>query len=134
MSQENSKIALQLIEASNRRDVEAFVALISPDVEWVDPTFWSEPTRVYRGRAEVREWFDRVVEPWESLDFEVEEITEAADDRVFLETLLTTRGKSSGVETQIRLWYVVWIAEGRITRRRVFRDRDEALEAAGLRE
>jgi hypothetical protein len=29
--------------------------------------FWSEPTRIYRGRAELREWLDRVLEPWESL-------------------------------------------------------------------
>jgi ketosteroid isomerase-like protein len=134
MSQENVEVALQLIEVSNRRDVDAFVALVSPDVEWDDPTFWSEPSQTYRGRAEVRAWFNRVVEPWESLHFEVEEITEAADDRVLAGTLLTTRGKGSGAETQIRLWYVVWVANGKITRRQVFRGRDEALEAAGLRE
>ncbi|MEK6326425.1 MAG: nuclear transport factor 2 family protein [Actinomycetota bacterium] len=134
MSRENSGIALQLIEASNRRDVDAFLALVSPDVEWEDPVFWSEVSQTYRGRAEVRAWFNRVVEPWESLHFEVEEITETPDDRVFLETLLTTRGKGSGAETQIRLWYVVWIANGKITRRQVFRGRDEALEAAGLRD
>ena len=133
MSQENVEVALRLIEASNHRDVEGFVALLGPDVEWEDPAFWSEPSRMYRGRAEVREWFNRVVDPWERLHFEVEEITEA-DDRVFAETLLTTRGKGSGAETQIRIWYVVWIANGKITRRQVFRDRDEALEAAGLRE
>jgi hypothetical protein len=48
--------------------------------------------------------------------------------------LLTTRGKGSGVETQVRLWYVVWITNGKVTRRQVFLDRDEALEAAGLSE
>ena len=134
MSKENSEIVLQLIEAVNRRDVDAFVALVSPDVEWEDSSFWSEPARIYRGRGELREWFNQIVEPWESLHFEVEEITEATHDRVFLGTLLTTRGKGSGVETQLRAWGAIWIANGKITRRHVFLDRDEALEAAGLRE
>jgi ketosteroid isomerase-like protein len=134
MSQENVEVALDLIEASNQQDAEAFAALVSRDVEWEDPVFWSEPLRTYRGRAEVKDWFNRVVEPWESLRFDVREITEGPDDRVFADTLLTTRGTGSGAETQIELWYVVWVADGEITRRKVFRTRAEALEAAGLRE
>jgi ketosteroid isomerase-like protein len=126
---------LQGIEAFNRRDVDAFVALVSPDVEWEDAVFWSEHARIYTGEAKLREWFDQVVvEPWESLHFELEEITEAGDDRVFFGGLLTTRGKGSGVETQVRGWSVVWITNGKTTRRQVFLDRAEALEAAGLEE
>jgi hypothetical protein len=63
-----------------------------------------------------------------------EEIIEAGDDRVVVGALLTTRGKGSGVETQVRGWNVVWITNGKTTRRQVFLDRDEALEAAGLGE
>jgi hypothetical protein len=33
MSQENVEVVLQAIEALNRRDVDAFLALVSPDVE-----------------------------------------------------------------------------------------------------
>jgi ketosteroid isomerase-like protein len=84
MSEENVDAVLQGIEALNRRDVDAFVALVSPDVEWEDSVFWSEHARIYTGDAELREWFNQVVlEPWESILFEVEEITEAGDDRVF---------------------------------------------------
>jgi hypothetical protein len=64
--------------------------------------FWSEPTRIYRGRTELREWLSRVFEPWESLHFEVEEMTEAAHDLVFGGARLTGRGKASGVRTEIR--------------------------------
>jgi ketosteroid isomerase-like protein len=135
MSEENVEAVLQGIEALNRRDVDAFVALVSPDVEWEDSVFWSEHARIYTGEAELREWFNQVVlEPWESVHFEVEEIAEAGDDRVFFGGLLTTRGKGSGVETQVRGWSVVWITNGKTTRRQVFLDRAEALEAAGLEE
>jgi ketosteroid isomerase-like protein len=135
MSQENVKVVLQGIEALNRRDVDAFVETASPDIEWEDSVFWSEPARIYTGEAELREWFNQVVvEPWESLHFEVEETAEASDDRVFFGGLLTTRGKGSGVETQVRGWNVVWITNGKTTRRQVFLDRNDALEAAGLGE
>jgi ketosteroid isomerase-like protein len=135
MSQENVEIVFQGRDAMNRQDADAFVALASPDIEWEDAAFWSESTRMYRGKAELREWFARVVvEPWESVHFEVDEITEAADDRVLVGGLLTTRGKGSDVETQTRGWNIIWITNGKVTRRRVFLDRDEALEAAGLGE
>jgi hypothetical protein len=47
---------------------------------------------------------------------------------------MTARGKASGAETQIRGWFVLWVTGGKITRRQVFLDREEALEAAGLSE
>ena len=84
MSQKNSEIALQQIDALNRGDVDAFVDLVSPDVEWEDAMFWSEPMRIHRGKTELGEWLNQVLEPWESFHIEVEEIREAADDRVSL--------------------------------------------------
>ena len=64
MSQENVEVILQEVEAITRQDAEAFVATVSPDVEWEDAMFWSEPRRIYRGRQELQEWFVRaIVEP-----------------------------------------------------------------------
>ncbi len=65
---------------------------------------------------------------------EVEEIIEVGDDRVLAGGLLTARGRKSGVETQVHGWSVFWIAGGKITRRRVFLDRADAIEVAGLEE
>jgi hypothetical protein len=54
---------------------------------------------------------------------------------VFFALLLTGRGKGSGVEApELRVWSVTWFADGKATKRKVFRERAEALEAAGLRE
>jgi SnoaL-like domain len=135
MSEENVEVALQGIEAFNRRDVDAFVALVSPDVEWEDAVFWSEHARIYTGEAELREWFDQVVvEPWEASTLSSRRSPKLGMIGFSSGGLLTTRGKGSGVETQVRGWSVVWITNGKTTRRQVFLDRDEALEAAGLRE
>jgi ketosteroid isomerase-like protein len=135
MSQENVEVIRRAVEAVNRRDGDAFVATASPDVEWEDSVFWSEVPRIYRGTAELRDWFNQVVlVPWESLHCEVVDITEVADDCVFFGLVLTARGKDSHVETQQRAWSVTWIADGQVTRRQVFLERADALEAAGLRE
>ena len=75
MSQENVEVVRKAVEAFNRRDVEGVVATATPDVKWEDSMFWSEAARTYRGREGLREWMLRVVELWESLHVELEEVT-----------------------------------------------------------
>jgi ketosteroid isomerase-like protein len=134
MSQENVELALRTLDAFNRHNVDAFVAFLSPDVVWEENPELPGLREVYRGRAEVREWMVAVLEVVENLHIEVEEVTELGDDRVFTETVLTARGKGSGVPVELRFWMVLWFAESKITRRQVSWTRDQALEAAGLRE
>ena len=54
MPQETVEIITQQVDALTRQDAEAFVATVSPDVEWEDAMFWSEPRRIYRGRRSRR--------------------------------------------------------------------------------
>jgi ketosteroid isomerase-like protein len=134
MSHEGFEIVRQMVDATNRRDADAFVATLSPDVEWEDNLFGTEGVRTYRRAAEVREWLTQVWEPWESLHMEAFEVTSERDGRLVVGFELTASGKGSGVETRARFWTVTRIAAGRITTRKTFRDRTEALEAAGLSE
>jgi ketosteroid isomerase-like protein len=134
MPLKNLEIALQQVDAFNRRDVEGVVAYASPKVEWEDSMFWTEHVRTYRGRAELRDWVEKVLEPWETLRVRADELAETTEGRVFARLSLTGRGKASGAVTEQHAWTVLWFANGLCTRRRVFRDRDEALEAAGLSE
>ena len=134
MSQENVEAVRQGIEEFNRRDMDAFVARLSPDVVWEENPDMPGLREIYRGRAEVREWIDEVLEAVETLHNEIVEITELPDDRVFTENVVTGRGTGSGVPVELRYWSVLWVAEGKLARRQVFWNKDEALEAAGLEE
>jgi ketosteroid isomerase-like protein len=134
MSEENVELVRELAEALNRLDVDAFLALLSPDVVWEENPGLPGVREVYRGRAEVRTWGEDLIEVAESPHLELERITELGDDRVFTENLFSFRGKGSGVPVALRWWGVYWTAEGKIARRQVFMARDEALEAAGLSE
>ena len=136
MSQENVELALKVTDALSRRDEEAFLACLSPDVQWEENTpIYAGLRHVYRGREGARVWFNEaLMEFWDALQAEVEETIEGSDDRVVVGALVTTRGKGSGAQTELHVWAVVWVADGQITRRQIFLDRDEALEAAGFSE
>jgi ketosteroid isomerase-like protein len=134
MSRENVESMRRAVEAFNRGDAAAFVALGTPDVEWEDAIFWSEGSRIYRGRDELRDWFAQVREPWERIQIAIEEIIETGHDRLVFGLRLTARGSSSGADTRLEVWQVQWFREGLTAKRRIFRDRAEALEAARLSE
>ena len=92
MSQENVELIREATDAVNRDDLDAFVALLSPDVVWeVNPDL-PGLRDVYRGRAEVRELIEELSELAESHHTAHEEIMDLRDGRVFTEYLLTVRG------------------------------------------
>jgi ketosteroid isomerase-like protein len=132
MSEEHADLLRRLIDAWNQHDVDALLALLSPDVVWEENAEFPGLREVYRGRAEVREWAEEILEPWESSHAQLAEITQLSDDRVLTEAVITGRGKGGGVPVELRFWLIVWFVAGKIKRREVFWVRDEALEAAGL--
>ena len=132
MTQGNADVARDLVEAVNRRDVDAFLALVRPDVAWDDREGWPGIQGVYRGRPGVRDWWERFLEVWQSVEVEIDDITEGADGSVVLEVSGAFLGGSSGVPTEIRAWEVLWIRDGQVAKRKLSWSRADALDAAGL--
>jgi ketosteroid isomerase-like protein len=64
---------------------------------------------------------------------DVEECIDAGDDRVFTSSRFTGRGRTSGVPADWHLAVIFTIRDGKVVRGEEYFDRDEALEAAGLR-
>jgi ketosteroid isomerase-like protein len=133
MSEENVEVVRELSDAFNRGDLDAWLGCLSPEVAWESLPFpgFSE---VYRGRPGAREWLEQLLEVFEEARFEIEETTALSDDRVLIGYTQIGRGRGSGLPGELRGWAILWVAKGLITRRQVFWTRDEALEAAGLRE
>jgi ketosteroid isomerase-like protein len=134
MSQENVELVSEAVDAFNRRDVEAYLAVLRPDVEWDATEGFPGVQDLYRGWAEVRQWWDEFLEAWESFDVEVEQITEGSGGRVFVEINAKGRGRASGVNTELQFLFVFWVADHKVARLKVFESRDQALAAAGLSE
>jgi taurine dehydrogenase small subunit len=134
MSEENVELVRAMTDAANRIDIDAVIALLSPDVVWEENAELPGLREVYRGRDEVRAWADELLEVIESAHNALDRVTELSGDRVFTENALTVHGKTSGVPAELRYWALYWIKNGKIARRQVFWNRAEGLEAAGLRE
>jgi ketosteroid isomerase-like protein len=136
MSRQNVEVVRRLHAAGMRLDVEAFVECCHPELEWEENTpFYPGLRSRYLGHEGAREWFtDALVEPWSEMRLERLEFLEADQDHAVVDFVFAARGRTSGVETRLRIWQVFWFREGKITKRQLFSAEAEALEAVGLRE
>jgi ketosteroid isomerase-like protein len=130
MSQENVARFRKAIDAFNRRDRAAWLALCDPDYENLPPRDWPEATPI-RGRDAIWDFFIATQEPWEEGSFQVGEVIDAGDDKVVAEQWAEMHGKASGAGVLFRYWHVVTLRDGKAVRSEWFTDRAEALEAAG---
>ena len=137
MSQENVEVVRGIIDSHERGDFDAVFAEYDPEIEWhLSGVFArvSDFDPVYYGHAGVRSFWRQWFAAWERADFEYEEFIDAGDSVV---TILTqrVRGRTSGIELEWNSYAQVWtVRNAKIVRVEFFQHREEALEAAGLRE
>ncbi|MGH7485424.1 MAG: nuclear transport factor 2 family protein [bacterium] len=131
MSQENVEIVRQLYIAMNARDVEAFAELADPDLEWIpDSRVVQAPVR---GRGSIIRFFLEQAEVFEEFRLEPERFWDT-DDKVLVFVRTTGSGAASGAGFDIRIGHLWTLRDGLVVRGEGHANRDEALEAAGLRE
>ena len=131
MSQENVEIVRAGYEAYNRGDVEAALATLHPSIEWW-PAADEPMTDPYRGHDGYRNLVAGAREAFPDLQVEVEELS-VAGGCVVACVRFSGRGRDSGVPFEIRETHVARFRDGKVIEVREYRDKDEALEAAGLR-
>ena len=132
MSQENIEIVQRHVEAWNRRDLETWLATFRPDAE-IDWSRARGPFKgVYRGSGEHEAFWDVFWSTFEDVQLENYGFAEAGSEVVYSQTA-HLRGRQ-GIEVIARSTQVFTLENGQITCLRMFQERAEALEAAGLRE
>jgi ketosteroid isomerase-like protein len=135
MSQENIETFNRVAEAYRRRDVEAMLADLDPEIEWhpgLLASLGGEAT-VYRGHEGIRELVRDLDEHFAEFNNEYSEIRDLGD-QVLAIGHIRARGKASGAETLSPLAFLVESKDGKAIRVRTYLDPEKALEAAGLRE
>jgi ketosteroid isomerase-like protein len=131
MSQENVAVVRRALAALDRRDVEAYLEVASPQIELINPT--SSLEGPITGHEGIRRFFRDLWTFSEASQFQVEEIR-AVGGRVLAFFVLTTRGRMSEIETSVPLAGVYDIEDGKVRRAHIFADRTQALQAVGLAE
>lgn len=130
MPGENVELAKEALSALNRRDLEGYLALIDPEVEFVSLVAEAEG-QTYRGHAGVRDWWNRVAGALGGIHFEADQIQDFGETMV---VRLVATGRVSEVEVSQAMWGAYRLREGKVLWWTVFRTEDQALEALGLRE
>jgi ketosteroid isomerase-like protein len=133
MSQETLELARQVMEALGQRDLSIVIALADPEVEW--HSFFAQLGEggVYRGHDGTREYMSDLSDAWEVVRADVDDGV-AVGDVAVLVGRIHYRGKGSGAEDETPAGWMLKFREGKVVRFRAFREPEQALEAAGLRE
>ena len=130
MSQENVEIVRRLYEVWNRSGGELSLESIDPgiEVEMVGGILSGS----YRGHAGLSKALNSFWDYFDEPHIDIEDCLENVDD-VLVKVHYFARGKTSGVEVDLRGWHVWTLRGGKAVRWQVFGTEEEALEAAGLR-
>jgi SnoaL-like domain len=128
MSQGNVELHQTAIDAWNRRDLEAFLALADPEIK-VEPLNVEMESAIYRGRDGLRRFWDDYLTVFPDFKVEIDEIRDLG--RI---TVARVRLRGHGTESHASFvqpsWQVsAWDGE-RCVWWRSFRTEREALEAA----
>ena len=134
MSRENVEVVRTGWEAWRRGDLDALCATWHQAVEWDTTNFaeWPE-NAVYRGEDEVRQFLEEWLASWDSYEAGVDDFIDAGD-RVLVFCWQHMTGPGSGVPVKVDMAQVFTVRDGKVSRIDNYTDRDEALEAVGLRE
>jgi ketosteroid isomerase-like protein len=133
ITRESVEVVRRFVEALARENlargnVEAALEFCDPDVEVEESPRWPD-RRTYRGHEGAMQAYQTMLEAFEDLRFEIEDFIEVGD-QVVMCLKVYGRGKESGVETDARIAHLYTVEGEKITRLRVYDDRDEAQQAA----
>jgi ketosteroid isomerase-like protein len=121
--------------AANRRDWEVLVMGLDPGIEFHPRQDLLAPGQaaVFYGHAGYRELWRIWLDAFEDLQLEPEEVLDLGDTFLVM-TRLKAHGSGSGVPMDQPFVQLFKLQRGLVVWQRDFRDRSEALEAAGLSE
>jgi uncharacterized protein len=135
-SQENVEILHQAFDAFNRRDLDAFLALCDPELEFVSYWMQVEGGGPYRGHDGVREWWEGLFAVYPDFTGELEEVRDLGD-RTIARMHVHGRGVESDVPIDLSdeaMWHVAGYRHGKVIWWHFFGSEADALEAAGVQE
>jgi ketosteroid isomerase-like protein len=129
MSQENVELMEAAYKAITDDDLDAFLALAHPEIEFRSLIAEAEG-RTFQGHDGVREWWDSVIQAF-AIRPGAEEIEGFRDRGI---GRLRLAGSIGGVEVPQTMWMSWRVRDGLLVWWATFRTETEALEAVGLRE
>jgi len=133
MSEESVELVRRAYEAFNRGDLDGALAVLASDFEYTPSGAIPGVTETHRGPDGFKRFVGWLLDQFDDVRFEISDVIGHDDQLVYRHTI-RGRGKQSGAETSWDVWQVVRFRDGKAVRAHAYTTREEALEAAGLRE
>jgi hypothetical protein len=133
MSQENVEMTYEAIDAFNRRDLDAFLAVMDRDVEFTPYERAIEGLGPYRGHDGIRTWWAESFEVLPDLRAEIYEVGDLGD-RTFVRGRLSEQGAGSGAPIERTMWLAIGWHDKKEVWWHAFQSEAEVLEAVDLAE
>ena len=116
MSQENVEAVRAFLDAGCRGDLEAFLAMLDPQIEWT-PVNEDPDYRVHRGLEDVAAWLAEWMEVFPDMRWEAERIVDADGDLVVASVRALGRSDATGLDVGTEPYGVIFaVRDGRIVR------------------
>jgi ketosteroid isomerase-like protein len=129
MAESNVELVRRGFAAMREGDPDALMPFIHPEFEVTTPGQLAAEPDTYRGPEGVRRYFDSFYEAMDRVGFEADEFIPVGD-LVVVPSVLRTRGRSSGIESEQRVALVYELRDGLAFRIEVYPTVREAMEAA----
>jgi ketosteroid isomerase-like protein len=133
MSQENVEVVKVAYDAFAREGLDRFMEHHTDDVEYRQ-VLGEMAGKPRHGKDAVRAWLQDWIDMFDGFWMELVELIDAGGVTVFTAERFGGRARVSGVETDQANWTVFTIRDGKIARGHEYPTREQALEAAGLRD
>lgn len=131
MPEGNAELYHRIIDALNRRDLDAFLALSDPEVEIRPRSAALEGGDPYRGHGGVRSWWTNLLSVFPDFTCEIDDVRELGDATV-ARVRLRGHGLESAAPMEQPTWAAVIWRDGKASWWGTFESEPEALQAARL--
>lgn len=131
MSQEKENVRLyrQGIDAFNRRELDAFLALAHPEVVGFSRVLAVEGG-TYHGHDGTREWWNNLLGVFPDFTIEIVSVRDAGP--LTVSELCNRAHGQAGAALEEAVWQVSEWRDGQVVRWQIYKSESEALEAAGI--
>lgn len=129
MARSDTEVVKAAMEAFGNEDVETIIPFVHPDFETTTPSGLAAEPDTYRGHDGVRRYFASFYEAMDKLWLDARDFREVGGGRVLFVGTLHSRGRSTGIESEIEA-IMLWTIEDELLRRtEIFATEEEALAA-----
>ena len=117
--------------AWNSGEVETFLETVDPEILWISSGVFPGMRPSYSGHEEMREFWRDFLEPWESLEIEIEDFHQLGPDEALMEVRFHARGRQ-GIEVELQITNQLTFRGEKLLRFRSWEEWNQAIADLGI--